>query len=253
MIQAVIHHLSEKGIPLHTYSGIHIVTVANASSGLELAAELLEKSLSATSLLLLSGGRTPKELYETLGRNERMQPGAVGMIDERYGEKFHENSNERMMDEAGLLRYLTMRAIPFYPILTDQTRVDSAESYDKTLRELFTVYSQIIGVLGIGMDGHTAGIPATNSTGEVESTSLRSPERYVGEYNDTTGPYRERVTMTFTGLALLDFSLVLVFGADKVPALQAVFSEGSEVDIPGRFFKRPAIAKKTLFITDQNL
>ena len=37
-----------------------------------------------------------------------------------------------------------------------------------------------------------------------------------------------------------------VFGEDKKDALQKVFQEGSEEEIPGRFFKRPEIAKRTL-------
>ena len=51
---------------------------------------------------------------------------------------------------------------------------------------------------------------------------------------------------------MLDFLLVLVFGKDKREALRLVFKDGSEDDIPGRFYKRPEIAKKTLIITDQS-
>jgi len=40
--------------------------------------------------LYLSGGSTPKELYKRFATAEQITPGAVGMVDERYGEKFHE-------------------------------------------------------------------------------------------------------------------------------------------------------------------
>jgi 6-phosphogluconolactonase/glucosamine-6-phosphate isomerase/deaminase len=42
-----------------------------------------------------------------------------------------------------------------------------------------------------------------------------------------------------------------VFGEDKQRALDGLFEEGAEEEIPARFFKRHEIAEKTLFITDQ--
>jgi 6-phosphogluconolactonase/glucosamine-6-phosphate isomerase/deaminase len=70
---------------------------------------------------------------------------------------------------------------------------------------------------------------------------------------DDGGKYGERVTMSFLGLSMLDILLVLVFGKEKREALELVFSEGREEDVPGRFFKRPEIAKRTLLITDQEV
>ena len=65
--------------------------------------------------------------------------------------------------------------------------------------------------------------------------------------------FKERITMTFLGLSMLDVFIVLVFGEDKKDALEKVFTEGPEEEVPGRFFKRPEIAKRTLLITDQKV
>jgi len=65
--------------------------------------------------------------------------------------------------------------------------------------------------------------------------------------------FKERITMTFLGLSMLDILIVLVFGNEKQNALKLLFSEGSEEEIPSRFYQRPDIAKKTLLITDQQL
>lgn len=59
--------------------------------------------------------------------------------------------------------------------------------------------------------------------------------------------------MNYKGLAMLDLLIVLVFGDDKKEALENMMRDGSEREIPARFFKRPEIAQKTVVITDQNI
>jgi 6-phosphogluconolactonase/glucosamine-6-phosphate isomerase/deaminase len=75
----------------------------------------------------------------------------------------------------------------------------------------------------------------------------------VSSYSDLQGNFKERVSMTFLGLSMIDLFIVLVFGEVKKEALEKVFSDGSEEDVPGRFFKRPEIARRTLLITDQKV
>jgi len=53
----------------------------------------------------------------------KLLPEQLGLVDERYGEKFHEKSNETMIRETGFFRYLQMRDIPFYSDFTrEKTR-----------------------------------------------------------------------------------------------------------------------------------
>jgi len=255
MLTKIQQILRDKNSFSHRNEGILIANVASAGDGVILATDMLTAVIDKKTLLLLSGGRTPKELYEALAATEKLEPGAVGLVDERYGEKFHENSNEKMIQDTGLLRYFSARDIPFYPILaTGETREETADDYDLMLRELQTVYQKNVGILGIGLDGHTAGLPAQNEKRKSQIAKVYD-EKYklVTEYNDESGKYGKRVTMTFLGLSYLDLLLVLVFGDDKKAALDLVFSDGSEEEVPGRFYKRPEIAKKTLLITDQNI
>ncbi len=228
--------------------------------------------MNKRSVLYLSGGKTPKELYSKLAREEGVVPGAVGMVDERYptsprlrgaSVRFHENSNEKMIQDTGFLRYLQMLDIPFYPILQPGlNREETAIEYDAKLRSLQSTFPKHIGILGIGVDGHTAGIPAGSQKspqfgGQAKVKSQKSDiynttDLVVG-YSDTSGKYGERITMTFMGLAMLDILIVLVFGSVKQNSLKLVFSEGPEEEVPGRFYKRPEIARKTLVITDQEI
>lgn len=254
MFDAIQRALSEKNIRTHKNNGILIAQVNSAADGFDLAKTILKAVVDKKTALFLSGGRTPKELYASIATEELFSPGIAGLVDERYGEKMHDNSNEKMLKDTGLLRYFSLTDTPFYPVLQkDKSRGETAEAYDQKLRSLLSVYQKHIAVLGVGLDGHTAGI-AGNRPDFINP--LFDPSRkdlLVSEFDDPEGMFKERITMTFIGLSMMDFLLVLVFGEDKQKALDLVFAEGKEEEIPSRFLKRPDIAPKTLLITDQNV
>jgi len=244
--------------------GITTVTVSESGKGIIIAEKMLQKIIDKKTVLYLSGGKTPKILYEHLAELE-IHPGAVGMIDERYGKKWHSNSNELMIRETGLLRILELQGIPFHPILLSpphanllpsrervEEREQTADEYDQKVRELLAQYSKSVGILGIGKDGHTAGLPAGISKLQI-SNSKKMETEFVVDYNDTVGIYGERVTMTFLGLSMLDILIILAFGPDKKQALKMMFMDGSEKEVPARFYTRSDIAKKTILITDQEI
>jgi len=190
----------------------------------------------------------------------------VGLVDERFGEKLHDNSNEKMIKETGLLRYFHLRDTPFYPILKGLSREETAQEYDQTVRKLNSIFPKSVALLGIGADGHTAGIAGDRGTvrkwgnkgdkGDIFKNPIFEKERqhlFVSDFNDEHGYFKERITMTFLGLSMIDLLIILAFGENKKEALDAMFEDGPESEIPARFFKRPDIAKKTLFITDQSI
>jgi len=275
-----------------------IETVQNPIQGLTSAKRLLYKHVDRKTALFLSGGSTPKQLYVSLAQEEKLNPGAVALVDERYGPPFHSNSNESMIKETGLIDYLTSQKIPFYGILQGSHRHSGkrsasrismvqrdsgqavrrpeltaewarmtlenvAEDYDKKVKQLLSHFSKHIAILGIGEDGHIAGLPAkyqisTHSTSsglmlsEVEASNLKS-QKYVTEIRDFPGELKQRITLTFKALSQMDLLIVLVFGSEKQSALNLMLTLGLEEEIPSRFFKRPDIAKKTILITDQKV
>ena len=239
----------------HQNSGVTVLKVTDKEAGSVLAQEIITAVTDRHTMLFLSGGTTPDRLYELLSGDDAFLPGAVGLIDERYGARLHDNSNEFMIQQTGLLRYLTLRDIPFYPILSDldlmETADASAEAYDEKIRSLGAVFHKSIGILGVGKDGHTAGIAGNrrNFTNQIFSDK----SALVSCFDDSTGPFKKRITMTFTGLEMLDFIVVLAFGPDKLQALEETFSPGSREVIPARFYTNPGVAAKTLFITDQKV
>ena len=261
MIEIALSILSDNNALSHKEQGITLCRVPTMYEGFRFAREILASTLDRRTVLHLSGGRTPKDLYKNLANDRKITPGAIALIDERYGSRFHNNSNEKMIQDTGLLPLGEELNIPFYPILqAPQLDLETtADNYDMTVRYLFSGFPKSVGVLGIGVDGHTAGI-AGNRPQTLGQEGFENPlfgetqkNNFVASFSDLEGPFKERITLTFLGLSMVDFYLVLLFGEDKKQALKLVFSEGSEEEVPGRFFKRPDIAKRTLFITDQKV
>lgn len=243
--------LRECNIFSHQNRGVTVCVTRDKEAGSALAAEIIKKIAMRQTVLYLSGGSTPDMLYGRLSGDEDFLPGAIGLIDERYGDPKHESSNEAMIEKTGLLRYVRLRSIPFYPILTGQSLSDTAEYYDDTVRSLSVVYRQAVAVLGVGADGHTAGIAGNRH--DFENPIFGEQSKLVSSFDDPTGPFHARITMTFLGLSMLDFLVVMAFGENKQKALNRTFADGSEEEIPARFYTNPDIATKTLFITDQKV
>ncbi len=245
--------IKKKHLLLEQKEGISFVIVSTPEEGLLLLKDLLYAIVDSQTLLFLSGGSTPKPLYETLAKEKELHPGAIALVDERFGVPMHEKSNEKMMRDVGLLTYLQEEQTPFYGILKEGvTRQQAANEYDDLLHVLLPKYNKKITLLGIGDDGHTSGI-APNREDFTNTLFTQYENAYVGEFDDPKGSFGQRVTTTFMALKQMGILIPVVFGEKKKHALKALFAQGPFTEIPVRFYTRPDIAPKTLFITDQKV
>lgn len=230
--------------------------VSDSSAGEHIVKDFLYENSDSQTVLFLSGGKTPKSLYEQLLAENKLKYGAVAMTDERYGEVGHENSNALIMKAVPAGR---QGFNPFCPILNGESLEDTALQYDQTVRDLFARFNKSIGALGIGSDGHTAGIPAIPKIAEEiiedKTSFVKSYDQslYHALMHDTPVSYGKRITMTFNAIEKLDQILIMAFGKDKKEALRKMFEKGPEWEIPARFFLRPEISKKTTLVTDQEV
>lgn len=225
-----------------------IKVVKNPKEGIELLKKLLYSCIDSKTALFLSGGKTPKNVYLELALEKKISPGVVAMVDERYGEPMHEKSNEKMFEDSGILNFFKNKNTPFYPMLKKNLDLENtAFQYDKTIRNLFSNFPKSVGILGIGQDGHIASLPPG-----IKNSKLKS-QNYVEDIHNFSIDPKERITMTFLGLSMLDLLIVLVLGKEKKEALKRMFEGGSIEEIPARFFTKPEIAKKTILITDQKV
>lgn len=235
--------------------GILVIEAPSVQKANESIAEILGKYSDSKTALFLSGGSTPKKLYEHLASQKILKAGAVGQIDERFGEKLHKNSNELMIKKTGLIEYFENMNTRFYPILQENIDIaDTALQYDEALRFIFKYFPKSVGILGIGGDGHTAGIPFENQkSGDIVRRMIDDQSSFVSYY-ELEG-YGQRITMNFQALSMLDLIVILALGREKREILNSMFRyENIEEEIenfPAKFYLKPEVASKTILITDQ--
>jgi 6-phosphogluconolactonase len=228
--------------------------------GSQLAASILYEITDRDTVLFLSGGRTPASLYAQLAEEQRLTAGGVAMVDERFGRPLHEGSNELMLVKSGLTAYLEKVNIPFYQIISGRGEIaGDTMRYERIVQGLLDRYSRSAAILGIGEDGHTAGIAPNRVDFTNPLFASDENKRLVSFFKDEgtlTSPgnrFGERITMTIKGISQLDFLIVLVFGENKQAALERIFMDGSIEEVSARFLKRRDVAGKTIFITDRDV
>lgn len=229
--------------------GIRIVNVNNQPEAINICKDILYNKLAESCVLFLSGGSTPKSLYEILAKEKKLRVGAVALVDERFGKKMHDSSNEKMIKKTGLIGFLKKQKIPFYSILENKSISKTSKVYEKQVLKLFKKYKNKVAILGIGADGHTAGIPAIP---KISKKIILDKTSQVAFYNDDE-KYGKRITITFNALENFDSLIVLVFGKEKKKALELMFIRGLIEQIPARFLVKEQIAKKVILITDQKI
>ncbi len=241
------------------------IIVSSESEGVKIAKEKIYQFTDKKTALFLSGGSTPKLLYQKLARERKLRVGAVAMVDERFGLPFHPTSNELSIKNTGLLAYFKKENIKFYSMLKiRKKRGELAKEYDELTRSIFHRFKKRITILGLGVDGHTASIAPDRLDFKNPLFKKERKNLFVSEFRDpklmskegSPAPpfgFGERITLTIHALSQMDFLILLVFGKEKKKALKLMFSKGSIEEIPARSLKTPKVSKKTLLITDQKI
>ncbi|MDP2649219.1 MAG: 6-phosphogluconolactonase [bacterium] len=253
-------------IPFEVKKGIAVVSAKDSNQGREYAKTILYRICDGDTLLFLSGGSTPKSLYQEFAKDERLTIGAAALVDERFVKWGDSLSNEEMIRQTGLLGYFADQGIPFHGILNRGSSVQSlgakdrgqtALDYEQLLKELLAKFKQKVAIQGIGPDGHTAGI-APNRKDFTDPVFEKGQQALlVSGFEDpksmTEGGFGERITMTFKALGEMDVIIILAFGENKADALKAMFEKVDLENTPASFYILPEISQKTLLITDQKI
>jgi 6-phosphogluconolactonase len=194
-----------------------------AAEFLEAAREALQEKDSFR--VALSGGSTPRALYELLSTNPLLQamvPWSKMEIffgDERHVPPDNAESNYRMASEA-MLAKAPVDAKQVHRIQGEMANAeDAAEEYEKELRASFRLEAGQLPrfdlvLLGMGPEGHTASLfPGTKALGAERRLVVRN---WVGKL------YTDRITLTSPVLNNAVRVIFLVHGREKAPALKAV-------------------------------
>ena len=150
----------------------------------------------------------------------------VLQIDERYGPVGHSNSNWKQLIDAGF----DGDGMVYRPVLHGLTLPLTVETYLETVTDALNNCRVRIGLLGIGPDGHTAGM-LPGSTAANETKTL------VVGYQ---GPDFTRITMTAPALTRLDLALAYASGEPKRATLAALRNDTPIVTQPAQALKKAA-------------
>lgn len=175
--------------------------------------------------LVLSGGSTPKRLYEVLAGDpfrSRLSWNRVHFFwgDERCVDLDHPDSNYRMAREA-FLEKLNVPKANIHRMHGEASNSDvSAREYEGKIREHFGLEADSpppsfdLVLLGMGADGHTASLfPGTQALMETSRWVVANRVQKIGAH---------RLTLTPVILNKAAWVIFLVVGSDKAKTLAEV-------------------------------
>src|SRR3989344_4850975 len=106
---------------------IDVVKVKNRGEGNRKAHDILKKLVDNETLLALSGGTSVD--YRVMFDQDEINPGAICVVDERYGKPFHKGSNELLMKNQGVKDFADKECIESHKILKDKDFLETAKVY----------------------------------------------------------------------------------------------------------------------------
>jgi len=201
-------------------------------AGAELVAHTAKEAVEERGrfTLALSGGSTPRNLYNLLATNARTSLPWDRMFfffgDERHVPPTDNDSNFRMANEAMLSKAPVPQANIFRVPAENPDASAAAEAYEQSLQKFFAlepgqfpVFDLIL--LGLGPDGHTASL--FPGTAALQDKTRLVVANWVEKFNTF------RITFTLPVLNAARCVAFLVSGTDKAPALESVLQS----DAPG--------------------
>lgn len=160
--------------------------------------------------IALSGGSTPKEIYQSLAKKLSFMPFTNPVhfyqVDERHVPATNKDSNQKMITEAfATLTNLKLKNVHFHFFDTSLPLEKSLKNYTKELPKSFDLM-----ILGIGPDGHTASLFPNSK----ELTSKAS----VAHTTTKEFAVKDRLTLTFGPILKSKNLLVLLKNKPEIIA-----------------------------------
>jgi 6-phosphogluconolactonase/glucosamine-6-phosphate isomerase/deaminase len=148
----------------------------------------------------------------------------VSITDERYGSVGHANENWQQLIEAGFW----LNGANLYRPLIGRDIETTTIAFNNWLETQFKTADFKLGIFGIGVDGHTAGIkPFSSATESTDYATSYSCDKY------------ERITISFFAIEQLDQAIIQASDEDKQSIVNEFIYEKFPID------KQPAqILKK---------
>jgi len=222
---------SQKGMvsknpKIQIVAGIDAISRAAAASIVEHIIESLQ--MSDVYSIALSGGSTPRPLYELLANDAKLQEQIpwerVHFFwgDERHVPPGHPDSNYRMADTA-LLSKVPIPSTNIHRIRAEDSDAHkAAEDYEREIRRFFKIDAGQLPrfncmLQGMGPDGHTASL--FSGTSALEETKRLAVANWVEKFESY------RITMTVSVINNAERIIFIVSGEEKADTLKAVLQD----------------------------
>lgn len=219
---------------VHAYDSASRMSEAAA----EFITEYIQKQQSTNDkfAFLLSGGNTPRQLYDLLSaeryRNIVKWNSILAFFGDERMVSFDDTRNNGRMAFDHLLSKLPIPKDHIHYIRTDMIEADAVTDYEQVLHKYFgdASVSFDIALLGMGEDGHTLslfpGSPAVNENERWVTSSLAPVE-----------PFR-RITLTAPVVKRSKCVVFMVAGKSKSRPLQHVLTGANDANhFPAQLFR----------------
>ena len=212
-ISAAAQHLATT-IKTHLDAGEHVLWFLSGGSGIEVVLET-DKLLAGTDLTNLS----------------------VTLSDERFGNIGHPDENWQLLLDGGL----SLTGATLYRPLINQECQITTDEFGAWVMQVMSVADYAIGLFGIGVDGHTAGIkPHSPATETSAWASCFKADDF------------ERITISPLAISHLNEAIIQASGQSKQPVLHDLLHASVDVvDQPMHILK--SVPKSTLYTNIKDL
>ncbi|MEI7688649.1 MAG: 6-phosphogluconolactonase [Candidatus Nomurabacteria bacterium] len=183
-------------------------------------------------LWLVSGGSAVllEVLIAKKVKNNNINRLSITLVDERYGQVDHIDSNWLKLKDAGF----SVEGAKIIPFLSGEDIKKTVVDIKDILKDELDKADYKIGIFGIGIDGHTAGIlPNTKAVTEDDLICAYDTEIY------------RRITITPRVIKSLDEAIVYSMGKSKWPIIEKLKKDISITEMPAQILKK--VPKLTIF------
>lgn len=222
---------------------IQVIRVKDKDEGQIKAHDLLKKIVDKDTLLALSGG-TSVDYGKMIVAPADVVCGAICVVDERFGEPFHKDSNEFLLKKMGIKKFADDECIESHKILKGKDFLETAKEYEAEIDDLFRRFKKKVGVMGVGSNLHTAGI-------FPYSVAAHSAQYVVAE--EVEDKFPKRITLTLKALGEFTSFVIMMFGEKKKEALKILLDEkmNDMQRFPAIFYRKAKI--RSYLVTNMSL
>lgn len=204
-----------------------IITTTNPAVAAETIAQSISRELNLQKhvLFCMGGGSAIKVGLEVAKflKDAKIKNLSITLTDERFGPVGFPDSNWQQL----LAQGFSLPDSKLIPVLNGGSISETTEQWGRTLHQELESAEYVIGLFGVGADGHTAGILPG-------SEALVAPGFAVGYKTEKF----ERITLTPKAIEKFDEAVVWMQGEDKWRVIQDLETEIPLSDQPAQVLKR---------------